>query len=116
MRKISNETEFRETVGGDRLTVAVFKAVWCKDCHFIDPFMPAVEADYADKLSLVEIDRDELPDLCEELNILGIPSFIAFKNGQELVRFVSKLRKSREEIEEFLNRAVAAAEALTPSK
>ncbi|TJY39805.1 thioredoxin family protein [Cohnella pontilimi] len=116
MQKIANDAEFREAVGGDRLTVAVFKATWCKDCHFIDPFMPAVEADYADKLALIEIDRDEMPELCEELNILGIPSFIAFKNGQELVRFVSKLRKTREEIEQFLDRAVAVAEAITPSK
>jgi thioredoxin-like negative regulator of GroEL len=115
MRKVSEDADFRETIGGDRLTVAVFKATWCKDCHFMDPFMPSVEAAYADKLTLVEIDRDEMPELCEELNILGIPSFIAFKNGQELVRFVSKLRKTREEIEQFLDRAIAVAAALSPS-
>ncbi|RED57199.1 thioredoxin family protein [Cohnella lupini] len=112
MRKISEESAFREQVGGEGLTVAIFKATWCKDCHFIEPFIADVEANYADRLTMIEIDRDEMPDLCSELNILGIPSFIAFRQGQELVRFVSKLRKTREEIEQFLDRAVEVSGAL----
>jgi thioredoxin-like negative regulator of GroEL len=97
------------------VTIAVFKTTWCKDCHFIDPFMPQVEADYADRLTVIEIDRDDMPELCEELNILGIPSFIAFRKGRELIRFVSKLRKTRDEIEQFLDRAVAVSKALSPT-
>jgi thioredoxin-like negative regulator of GroEL len=115
VQKVSEETVFRPITAGDGLTVAVFKATWCKDCHFIEPFMPDLEAAYADKITFIEIDRDDMPDLCSELNILGIPSFIAFRKGQELIRFVSKLRKSREEIEEFLDRAVAVAEAMPAS-
>ncbi|GFN31228.1 thioredoxin family protein [Paenibacillus xylaniclasticus] len=111
MRVITTDEQFREAVAGE-LTVAVFKTTWCKDCHFIDPFMPEVEAAYADRLQFVQVDRDDLPDLCSELNILGIPSFIAFKNGQEVIRFVSKLRKTRDEIETFLDRAVEVAAAL----
>ncbi|WEK53427.1 MAG: thioredoxin family protein [Candidatus Cohnella colombiensis] len=109
MRKITKEADFREAIAGEGLTVAVFKTTWCGDCHFMDPFIGEVEASYSDRLTMVEIDRDELPDLCSELNILGIPSFIAFKQGNELVRFVSKLRKTRAEIEQFLDRAVAVS-------
>ena len=115
MRKIREEAEFREAVGGSGLTVAVFKTTWCKDCHFIDPFMPDVEAAYAGRIAFIEIDRDDLADLCFELNILGIPSFIAFREGKELVRFVSKLRKTREEIELFLERAIAVSDSLSAS-
>ncbi|HUC93957.1 MAG TPA: thioredoxin family protein [Paenibacillus sp.] len=113
MEKLHTEAEFRGRVGRDGLTVAVFKAAWCKDCHFIEPFMPDVERAYAGRIDFVEIDRDELPDLCSELNILGIPSFIAFRSGQELIRFVSKLRKTREEIEQFLDRAVQVSGELS---
>jgi len=115
MRRITEESQFRELIGEDRLTVAVFKTTWCKDCHFIEPFIGEVEAAYADRLVLVEIDRDDLPELCDELNILGIPSFIAFREGNELIRFVSKLRKTREEIEQFLDRAVAVSGMLKPN-
>lgn len=112
MRTILSETEFEEAIAGSKPTVAVFKAVWCGDCRFIEPFMPEVETRYADELTFVHVDRDDHLELCERLNILGIPSFIVFKKGQEVVRFVSKLRKTREEIELFLDRAVAVAKAL----
>jgi thioredoxin-like negative regulator of GroEL len=116
MQKLTTEAEFREAVRGDGLTVAVFKATWCKDCHFIDPFMPELVRSYAGRAEFVEIDRDDLPDLCSELNILGIPSFIAFHSGNELIRFVSKLRKSREEIETFVDRAIEVRSAMHREK
>ncbi|WP_329959311.1 thioredoxin family protein [Paenibacillus athensensis] len=112
MRKISNDELFQSFIAGDGLSVAVFKTTWCKDCHYIEPFMPDLEAAYAGRIEFAELDRDEVPDLCEQLGILGIPSFIAFRNGKEVVRFVSKLRKTREEIEQFLDRALQVAEAL----
>ncbi|NBD26210.1 thioredoxin family protein [Paenibacillus glycinis] len=112
MELITTEDAFRDAVRSEGVTVAVFKTTWCKDCHYIEPFMPAVEAEYGGRIRFLQIDRDDLPDLCGELNILGIPSFIAFKNGKELVRFVSKLRKDREEIEQFLDRALQVADVL----
>ena len=112
MLKLTEEAAFREQIAGEGLTIAIFKTTWCKDCHYIEPFIADVEAAYADRLTMVEIDRDDMEDLCSELNILGIPSFIAFKKGQELVRFVNKLRKTREEIEQFLDRAVEVAQAI----
>lgn len=113
MRKLTTDAEFREAVAGDGLTIAIFKTTWCKDCHFINPFMPDLERQYEGRVTFVELDRDDLPDLCSELNILGIPSFIAFRNNQELVRFVSKLRKTREEIEQFVDRAIEVSNALS---
>ncbi|MEO3946859.1 thioredoxin family protein [Gorillibacterium sp. CAU 1737] len=110
MQTIHQEAEFHAQIANEKPTVAVFKAVWCGDCHFIDPFMPEVEEKYGDRITFVHVDRDELPDLCSELNILGIPSFITFARGQELTRFVSKLRKSRAEIEEFLDKSLQVAE------
>ncbi|MBO1915459.1 thioredoxin family protein, partial [Microvirga sp. 3-52] len=53
--------------------------------------------------TFISVDRDEFIDLCVDLDIFGIPSFVAFNDGKELGRFVSKNRKTREDIEEFLN-------------
>lgn len=106
MQKISSQAEFQVAIQSPRLTVAVFKADWCSDCKFMDPFMPDVETKFSNDLTLVEVDVDQVGDLSQELNILGIPSFVAFSDGRELVRLVNKLRKSREEIEGFLNTAL----------
>lgn len=112
MKPIASEAEFNEIISQDKPTLAVFKADWCKDCHFIDPFMPEVEKKYDSSLSFIVVDRDQFPELCEHYNILGIPSFIMFRNGQEVTRFVSKLRKTREEIEQYLDKSLQVAQAL----
>ena len=107
MKSITSEQAFKEQIAETTLTVAVFKADWCVDCKFINPFMPEVEQNYADKLTIVEVDIEQVGDVSQEQNILGIPSFVAYANGKELIRFVNKFRKSREEIEGFLDKAVA---------
>ncbi|ETT32610.1 MULTISPECIES: thioredoxin family protein [unclassified Paenibacillus] len=106
MDKISSPAQFQVAIQSPRLTVAVFKADWCVDCKFIDPFMPDVQQKYAERLTLVEVDVDAVGEVSQEQNILGIPSFVAYTDGRELVRFVNKLRKSREEIEKFLDTAL----------
>jgi thiol-disulfide isomerase/thioredoxin len=112
MQEIKTVEQFQEVIASDKLIVAKFYTNWCPDCHRIDPFMPEVEEAYKDKLAFVSVDRDAFPELSEQLNIFGIPSFVAFRNGQELVRFVSRAGKTREEIEAFLDRAVQVAGAL----
>ena len=82
-------------------TIFVFSANWCGDCRFIEPFMPEIEAKFS-TYTFVEVDRDQFLDLCIELGISGIPSFIAYESGHELGRFVSKDRKTQEEIETFI--------------
>ena len=49
------------------------------------------------------VHRDQFIDVCQEYEIFGIPSFIAFQNGKEVGRFVSKDRKTKEEIMNFMN-------------
>ena len=105
MREIKTIEEYQEAIA-EGTTVIKFFTDWCPDCHRIDPFMPEVEEQYKEHLKMVQLNRDTLPELCQELNIMGIPSFVAFKNGKETIRFVSKLGKSREEIEQFLDRVV----------
>ncbi|MBT2291923.1 thioredoxin family protein [Paenibacillus albidus] len=112
MDKISSPAEFQVAIQSPRLTVAVFKADWCVDCKFIDPFMPELEQNYNGRLTLVEVDVDAVGDVSQEQNILGIPSFVAYTDGRELVRFVSKLRKSRGEIEGFLDRALEVYQSI----
>lgn len=109
MKKVNSKSEFDTAILSPKLTVAVFKADWCPDCKFIDPFMPEVETKFANDLELIEIDVEQVGTVSEEQHIMGIPSFVAYHEGKEVTRYVNKLRKSREEIEQFLQNAVEAA-------
>ncbi|MCH4123530.1 MAG: thioredoxin family protein [Levilactobacillus sp.] len=83
-------------------TMLFFSATWCPDCAFIKPAMPEIEAEYPD-YTFIAVDRDENIDLAVELNVFGIPSFIAYADGQEIGRLVNKDRKTKAEVEEFIN-------------
>ena len=101
MKDLQTTEEFAELKNGPDKHIFLFSANWCGDCRFIEPFMPEVEEKYND-FTFIHIDRDKFIDTCIELDVFGIPSFIAFENGKELGRFVSKDRKTKEEIEQFI--------------
>ncbi|GEN51763.1 thioredoxin family protein [Halobacillus faecis] len=83
--------------------IFLFSADWCPDCRVIEPFLPELEDKYSD-WTFVYVDRDQFIHICAENDVFGIPSFLAFKDGEEVGRFVSKDRKTKEQIEEFINK------------
>lgn len=83
-------------------TIFMFSAEWCGDCRFIEPALPEIEENFKD-FTFIHVDRDQFIDLCQQVDVYGIPSFIAYENGKELGRFVSKDRKTQEEIEAFIS-------------
>ena len=101
MHILQSLEEFEQFKVGMKPVIFEFTADWCPDCRFIDPFMPEVVEKFAD-YEFVKVNRDDFIDLCIELNVIGIPSFVAYKQGTELGRFVSKDRKTQEEIEHFI--------------
>ncbi|GKV54743.1 thiol reductase thioredoxin [Sporosarcina sp. NCCP-2222] len=101
MEKLQSKEQFEQLKNGER-TIFMFSADWCPDCRVIEPILPGLEADFPE-YEFIYVDRDEFIDICQEMDIFGIPSFIGFHEGQEAGRFVSKDRKTREEIEDFIN-------------
>ncbi|MED4584537.1 thioredoxin family protein [Brevibacillus choshinensis] len=103
MKEIKTQQEFDEAILSTKPVVAKFYVDWCPDCQHIETFMPSVEEAYQEKIDMIAVNRDNFAELLERLDVFGIPSFIAFQEGKELSRFVSKLGKSKEEVEQFLN-------------
>lgn len=99
--KVLESMEQFQTLQAEQNVVFLFSADWCPDCVFIKPFMPEVEETYSD-FAFVFVDRDKFIDLCRELDVFGIPSFVAYSKGEEIGRFVNKDRKTQEQIETFL--------------
>ncbi|MEF9961825.1 MAG: thioredoxin family protein [Erysipelotrichaceae bacterium] len=85
----------------DSITIFTFSAPWCPDCRYLDGFIQELINKY-DQYNFVYIDRDRFIEACKEMEVMGIPSFVAYKDNQEIGRFVSKMRKTKDEIDEFL--------------
>lgn len=101
MNELTSLKQLDEIKKSSAVSVLVFSANWCPDCRFIEPFMPALIKRYSD-YQFYYINRDEWMQVCVEFNVMGIPSFVALRNGEEIGRFVSKNRKTEAEIDTFL--------------
>lgn len=104
MKAISSRDMYDKKIK-EGLSVVMFTAGWCPDCVVIKPVLPDIEVKFP-QFTFYSADRDELIDLCADLDIFGIPSFIAYSKGEEIARFVSKDRKTEQEIVEFLEEAL----------
>ncbi|WP_102345247.1 thioredoxin family protein [Bacillus sp. Marseille-P3661] len=100
MKNIKTIEKFH-TIKETENAIFVFSADWCPDCRVIEPILPEIEKEFP-MFQFYHVDRDQFIDLCGELDVFGIPSFIAFKEGTEAGRFVSKDRKTKEEVEQFI--------------
>jgi thioredoxin-like negative regulator of GroEL len=100
MKMLESIGQFNNLINKEQV-MAVFSADWCPDCRVIETDLPDLEAANP-QYTFVMIDRDQFIEICQDNNIFGIPSFIAFKDGKEIGRFVSKDRKTKEEISRFI--------------
>ena len=102
MRIIENTEEFRALVSGEQNSCVMFTAERCPDCQVLKAVTPGLEKEFEGRFIFGSVNRDQFPDLAAEYDILGIPSFLTFKNGEVSGNFISKLRKTRQQIVDFL--------------
>ena len=100
MEHLQSEEQF-ESMKQKGKHIFMFSAGWCPDCRVIEPFLPELEEKY-NQFTFIHVDRDDYIDICAAHDIYGIPSFLAYEDGRETGRFVSKDRKTKEEIEAFI--------------
>lgn len=98
---IKTEKEFREIIGSGETVTVKFFAGWCPDCKRMDMFMPSVLEEFQE-FPLYELNKDELPDLAAEYNVMGIPSLLVFKNDEKLGHLHSANAKTPEQVSEYL--------------
>lgn len=66
-----------------------FEFCRCGPCQFMVPVLNEVSATLKDKIQVVKIDTEKYPSIADKYNIQGLPTFIIFKDGKPLDRFVS---------------------------
>ncbi|AVQ99673.1 thiol reductase thioredoxin [Oceanobacillus iheyensis] len=100
MKNLETIEQFNEWKNNENV-IMYFTAGWCPDCVVIEPVLPEIEEEFP-SFTFIKINRDNFIEICQEHDVYGIPSFLAFSNGKETGRFVSKDRKTKEEIVEFI--------------
>ena len=65
-----------------------FWATWCGPCRMMAPVVEKAEAYLGSKINFTKIDVDEQQDLAAKYDIMSIPTFILFKDGEEVDRMI----------------------------
>lgn len=63
-------------------------AEWCGPCRFVAPVIDKLADEWTGKIKFYKVNIDENPDIAQELQIMSIPHFILFKDGEIINRFV----------------------------
>ncbi|MGI2329314.1 thioredoxin family protein [Planococcus sp. YIM B11945] len=102
MNSITTAQQFNEIINGNDPVIVKFQAGWCPDCTRMDMFIDPIIEEY-NQYKWFDVNRDELPELAEQWEVMGIPSLLIFKNGAKTAHLHSANAKSPESVTEFLS-------------
>lgn len=81
--------------------ILVFSTSWCPDCIMLNMYIDQVIDENKD-WEFIYIDSDQHPTLASEYGILGIPSFVGLRDGEQVDSLISKQAKPKELINEWI--------------
>ena len=77
---------FKEQIQSPIPVLVDFYAEWCGPCKMMKPRLLDVAERMSGKAKVIEIDVDKEKELAERYRIQSVPTFIIFKNGEQLWR------------------------------
>lgn len=87
MSKEINADTFKEEVLESKSPVLVdFWGPSCGPCLALSPFVDDLAGKYDKKLKVVKVDASKNRRLCLNLKVLGLPTFVLYRDGKEVDR------------------------------
>jgi thioredoxin 1 len=85
----TTDQAFDEQVLGSPTPVLVdFWADWCVPCHMVSPIVEEIGREKGEALRVMKLNVDENPSTAQRFGVMGIPTLILFKDGEEKARVV----------------------------
>jgi thioredoxin 1 len=91
---VITDATFKTRVLNAELPVVLeFEADWCPFCRQMKPIVESVALEHRDTFIIGKLDIDENLQTTEAYKVKGIPTYVVFRNGAEVGRFVGAMPK-----------------------
>lgn len=98
-----NDSSFDDALKTANLPVLVdFWAEWCHPCRIMAPVVDELAREYTEKAVFAKLNVDDNPEAASRYEVMSIPLFIIFKDGEPVERIVGAV--GLEPLEEALKR------------
>jgi len=81
---MSVKENFLKEIESDQPVLVDFFATWCGPCMAMNPILEELEKQIDGKGKIVKFDVDNDPKFASEMGVMGVPTFMIFKNGKKL--------------------------------
>ena len=71
-----------------QLVVIDFWAEWCEPCHIMSAYVGFLARQYVGRVLVAALDVDENPDTPAHFKVMGLPTLLMLRKGQEVDRIV----------------------------
>ncbi len=102
---ISDADFAQEVLSSTTPVVVDFWAPWCGPCKAMLPVFDELEKAYAGKVKFVKMNVDDNPNVPGQFGVMGIPTFVIFKDGAAVKTTVGA--KSKEDLQQLIDAAIA---------
>jgi thioredoxin len=82
----------------DKPVLVDFTAAWCGPCRVMNPILADLAAD-RDDLDVVKLDVDDNQETAARYGVLGMPTFMLFRDGAPVLTLVGSRPRKRLEAE-----------------
>lgn len=93
--RVSDNNFDDRVLKSDLPVLADFWASWCPPCKMSEPIIYELAQKYEGKIKIVKINVDQNPKTAAKYRIMGVPTYILFRSGNEIERKVGAQSKDQ---------------------